>query len=107
MNTRNGAAELSMGEKAFRALQEAVAGVVEEHKRTGEPLAIVKDGRAQLVSPYEVDVGQDQVEESPVDEPLPEHVAEGSQSYGGAEKSIEERLARLEELVERIASKVL
>jgi len=107
MNTRNGAAELSMGEKAFRALQEAVAGVVEEHKRTGEPLAIVKDGRAQLVSPYEVDVGPDQAEESPVDEPLPGQVAEEAQTYGGTEKSVEERLARLEELVERIARKVL
>jgi len=89
-----------MADKGLRALREAVAGVVEEHKRTGEPLAIVKDGRAQLVSPYEVDV-------PPVDEPSPEHVAEDGQTYGGAEKSIEEGLARLEELVERIARKVL
>jgi len=35
--------------KAMLALKEAVRGVIEEHKRTGRPLAIWKDGKVKWV----------------------------------------------------------
>jgi hypothetical protein len=40
-----------MTRKALTALQEAVAQVVEEHRRDGRPLAEWKDGKAVLVPP--------------------------------------------------------
>ena len=95
MSSMNEVTDLSMGEKAFRALQEAVAGVVAEHKRTGEPLAIVKDGRAQLVPPDEVDAPE-------LDEPRPQSVAEEAAEYETPYKSLEMRVRRLEEQVERL-----
>ncbi len=39
-----------MTRKALRALREAVAGVVEENRREGRPLAVWQDGKATLVS---------------------------------------------------------
>ena len=53
--------ENSMTRKALKALREAVAEVVEEHRREGRPLAEWKDGRAVLVSPGKAAV----VRESP------------------------------------------
>ena len=40
-----------MTRKALTALREAVAQVVEEHRRDGRPLAVWKNGKAVLVSP--------------------------------------------------------
>jgi hypothetical protein len=40
-----------MTRKALMALQEAVAQVVEEHRREGRPLAVWRNGKAVLVSP--------------------------------------------------------
>jgi hypothetical protein len=40
-----------MTRKALTALREAVAQVVEEHRREGRPLAVWQDGKAALVSP--------------------------------------------------------
>jgi hypothetical protein len=40
-----------MTRKALAAMQEAVAKVVEEHRRDGRPLAIWRDGKAVLVRP--------------------------------------------------------
>ena len=39
-----------MTRKALTALREAVAQVVEEHRREGRPLAVWQDGKAVLVS---------------------------------------------------------
>jgi hypothetical protein len=39
--------------KALKALQSAVAQVVEEHRREGRPLAVWQDGKAVLVPPGE------------------------------------------------------
>jgi hypothetical protein len=39
-----------MTRKALAALREAVAQVVEEHRREGRPLAVWQDGKAVLVS---------------------------------------------------------
>ncbi len=35
---------------AEKALQTAVAGVIEEHRRLGLPIAVMKDGKAVYVS---------------------------------------------------------
>jgi hypothetical protein len=41
---------LSLHEKAYCALKEAVQEVVERHKETGRPLAIWQDGKVVRVS---------------------------------------------------------
>jgi len=41
--------------KALKALQEAVAEVVERHRRDGRPLAVWQDGKAVLASPGKPD----------------------------------------------------
>jgi hypothetical protein len=40
----------AMTRKALTALREAVAQVVEEHRREGRPLAVWQDGKAVLIS---------------------------------------------------------
>jgi len=42
---------LSLHEKAFRALKEAVKEVVVQHKKTGLPLAIHRNGKNILIYP--------------------------------------------------------
>jgi len=39
---------------AFRALKKAVRKVVEEHKRDGRKLAVWRDGKVMLISPYKI-----------------------------------------------------
>lgn len=39
---------------AFKALKRAVRKVVEEHKRSGRKLAVWRDGKVMLISPYKV-----------------------------------------------------
>lgn len=46
MKKRN---ELSLTEKAMRALTDAVAKVVEDHRRRGKPLAVWRDGKVVWV----------------------------------------------------------
>ncbi|MBI5881748.1 MAG: hypothetical protein HZB91_01375 [Elusimicrobia bacterium] len=41
----------TIGFLAERAMREAVAEVIAEHRRTGEPLALWKNGRAVMVPP--------------------------------------------------------
>lgn len=38
-------------ELALRAMKEAVAGVILEHRRTGRPLVVWQDGQTTLVDP--------------------------------------------------------
>ena len=45
---------LSIQEKAFIALKEAVREVVQRHKESGRPLAIWKDGKVVYVSASQV-----------------------------------------------------
>jgi hypothetical protein len=47
--------DLSLTEKATRALTDAVARVVEDHRRRQKPLAIWQDGRAIWISAAEAD----------------------------------------------------
>ena len=45
---------LSLHDKAFIALKQAVREVVERHKKTGRPLAIWKNNRVAMVSPHSI-----------------------------------------------------
>lgn len=47
--------ELTLGEKALKALENAVAKVVEDHRRSGEPMAVWRDGKVVLEIPESVD----------------------------------------------------
>lgn len=42
---------LSLSQKAEKALKEAVRNVVKDHKRTGDPLLIWRNGRVAKISP--------------------------------------------------------
>ncbi|MBI3985565.1 MAG: hypothetical protein HY343_01480 [Lentisphaerae bacterium] len=44
----------SFADKAEQALRDAVKGVIEEHRRSGIPLAMMRHGKAMLVPPEEV-----------------------------------------------------
>ena len=37
-------------DKAFKALKEAVKGVIEEHKRSGRPLSVWRNGKVMKIS---------------------------------------------------------
>ncbi|MEW6360171.1 MAG: hypothetical protein AB1696_27805 [Planctomycetota bacterium] len=52
----------SLREKAIAAMEEAVAGVIEEHRKSGQPLAVWRDGKVVLIPPSEAA----SVRESPV-----------------------------------------
>ena len=43
--------KLSLGDMALAALRDAVARVIEEHRRDGQPLAVWKDGKVVLIPP--------------------------------------------------------
>ena len=45
---------MSLEDKAEEALKKAVRQVVQEHKKTGRPLAVWKNGKTVLISPYSV-----------------------------------------------------
>jgi hypothetical protein len=46
-------AKTSLTQKAMRALAEAVAEVVEDHRRRAKPLAVWRDGKAVWISATE------------------------------------------------------
>ena len=46
--------EPSLTQKAMRALSEAVANVVEDHRRRARPLAVWRDGRAVWIPATQV-----------------------------------------------------
>lgn len=45
---------MSLQDKAEAALKKAVRRVVEQHKKTGRPLAVWKNGKTAYISPYSV-----------------------------------------------------
>ena len=45
---------MSLQDKAEAALRKAVRGVVEQHKKTGRPLAIWENGKTIRISPNTV-----------------------------------------------------
>ena len=46
-----------LGKKANGAMKAAVANVIREHLRTGQPLAVWRDGKVAMISPEEAAVG--------------------------------------------------
>jgi len=50
------------GKQAERALQEAVADVVSQHRRAGRPLVVNRRGKPSLVNPNEVGTVRERVE---------------------------------------------
>ena len=42
---------LCLRERAIAAMKDAVARVIEEHRRDGQPLAVWKDGKVLLIPP--------------------------------------------------------
>jgi hypothetical protein len=40
----------TLQEKAFKAMKEAVKKVVEEHRQSGRPLAVWRDGKVKMIS---------------------------------------------------------
>jgi hypothetical protein len=53
---------LSLVETAEHALRRAVAKLIAEHKQTGEPLAIWRDGRVVMVPPDQLALREDPVD---------------------------------------------
>jgi hypothetical protein len=51
MKREPGILDLPLEVKAEMALKHAVAKVIEEHRRTGQPLVIWKDGQVVLLPP--------------------------------------------------------
>jgi len=45
---------MSLQDKAWAAMKKAIRQVVEQHKKTGRPLAVWKNGKAVWISPYSV-----------------------------------------------------
>jgi hypothetical protein len=45
---------MSLQDKAEAALKKAVRQVVEQHKKTGRPLAVWQNGKAIRISPHKV-----------------------------------------------------
>ncbi len=54
MNT-SPVSELTLTEKVMRAMENAVAKVVEEHRRNGEPMAVWRNGKVVLEIPPPID----------------------------------------------------
>ena len=59
---------MSLGDMADEALKKAVARVVEEHRKSGEPLAVWRDGKvvrvpADQLQGYEEPPGSESVQE--------------------------------------------
>ncbi|HBB18344.1 MAG TPA: hypothetical protein DCZ97_15590 [Syntrophus sp. (in: bacteria)] len=46
---KNNHKNMSLGDMADEALRKAVAGVVEKHRKSGEPLAVWRDGKVVRV----------------------------------------------------------
>ena len=44
----------TLHDKAFLALKKAVRQVVEQHKKTGRPLAVWKNGKVVMLSPHKI-----------------------------------------------------
>jgi len=74
--------ELSLTQKATRALTEAVAKVVEQHRRKGIPLAVWRNGRAVSIPASEVGA----LRESPPPYRTKSHATKCSPHFGSTNK---------------------
>ena len=46
--------KLTLQDKAFLALKQAVREVVEQHRKTGRPLAVWQNGKVVMISPHRI-----------------------------------------------------
>ena len=58
--------KMSMEKMAEKALQEAVAEVIADRKRTGDPLIVWRDGKVAHVPPEQIEIREMKAEYSPV-----------------------------------------
>jgi hypothetical protein len=56
MKKKKNISKISIIEKAEEALKKAVQETIADHKRTGDPIAIWRDGKAVFVDPEELEV---------------------------------------------------
>lgn len=47
-------AEVSLGERAEAALKKAVAKAIADHKQTGDPIAVWRDGKVMWISAEDI-----------------------------------------------------
>jgi hypothetical protein len=45
---------MTLQDKAWEAMKKAIRGVVAEHRKTGRPLIVWKNGKVARISPYDV-----------------------------------------------------
>lgn len=45
---------LTLQDKAFLALKQAIREVIEHHRKTGRPLAIWQNGKVVMISPHRI-----------------------------------------------------
>jgi len=57
--------KIPMEKMAEKALQEAVAEVIADHKRTGDPLIVWRDGKVAHVPPEQIEIREMKAEYSP------------------------------------------
>ena len=57
--------KIPMEKMAEKALQEAVAEVIADHKRTGDPLVVWRDGKIAHVPPEQIEIREMKAEYSP------------------------------------------
>ncbi len=58
--------KMPMEKMAEKALQEAVAEVIADRKRTGDPLIVWRDGKVAHVPPEQIEIREMKAEYSPV-----------------------------------------
>ena len=58
--------KIPMEKMAEKALQEAVAEVIADHKRTGEPLIVWRDGKVAHVPPEQIEIRETNLEYLPL-----------------------------------------
>ncbi len=56
--------KIPMEKMAEKALQEAVAEVIADHKRTGDPLIVWRDGKVAHVPPDQIEIRETKAEYS-------------------------------------------
>lgn len=67
-----------MANKAITALRQAVARVVEEHRKQGRPLAVWRDGKAVFEMPPPADrVREEPTAYYPANDPVPDEESGG------------------------------
>jgi hypothetical protein len=62
---KNNDLELPLHKRAEIALKQAVTKLIAEHKKTGDPLVIWRNGKVEMADPHEV-VGPDLPESEPM-----------------------------------------